>query len=630
VIDVIVPVHGGCEATRRCLDSVLASRVQAAHEVVVVNDGKPEPELARHLAELAARRRITLLEHPSPHGLAAGLNQAVALHPDRDVAILHSDAEVAHDWLDRLAAHARAPGVGAVAPFTSATGAATYPLPDAANALPEGHDVASLDALFARVNAGEHIDLPELGGPCLYVRRECLAAAGSFDAAPLGSDYAVLTEFCLRAAIAGFRLRLAGDVFVGHAGHASFGAAADTLRARSVEALQRLYPGYAAQREAMRADDAPRPLRRRVDLARLAAIGRPLLVFVSHGWGGGIRRHMTDLAALVGERAVVLFLEPSHGDTVRLHWPRDGEGFEAFFDLPGDLPRLAAMLRGLGLARVHFHHVHRLPRAILELPAAAGVPYDCTLHDYYAICPQYHLADASGRYCGEPDDPACMRCLEQRPAQWGMDIATWRATLGAWLRGAARVIAPSHDVARRIGRYLPDVPVSVWPHPEAPTRPAPRMVRVAVLGNLSPEKGLHVVAACAKDAGARRLPLAFRVLGTTAEPLPRWPDAPLTLHGQYDEHELPRLLAAEKPDVIWFPAQVPETYSYTLSVALATGLPLVVSALGALPERTAGHPRVLVLPFDAAAPEWNAALLASVAPERAAEPRAVLDRVFAS
>jgi hypothetical protein len=75
---------------------------------------------------------------------------------------------------------------------------------------------------------------------------------------------------------------------------------------------------------------------------------------------------------------------------------------------------------------------------------------------------------------------------------------------------------------------------------------------------------------------------------------------------------------------------VPETYSYTLSVALATGLPLVVSALGALPERVAGHPRVLVVPFDATAPEWNGALLACVASGRAAGPRAVLDQVFAS
>ena len=122
--------------------------------------------------------------------------------------------------------------------------------------------------------------------------------------------------------------------------------------------------------------------------------------------------------------------------------------------------------------------------------------------------------------------------------------------------------------------------------------PAPRIVRVAILGNLSPEKGLHVVAACARDARERGLPLTFRVLGSTTEPIPQAPDAPLTIYGQYVDSELPQLIAAEKPDVLLFAAQVPETYAYTLSVALQSGLPIVASALGAFPERLAGVPRV--------------------------------------
>lgn len=610
-VDVIVPVFRGLEATRRCLESVRAATSRTPYELVVVNDGTPEPELARYLADLASRGRITLLEQHPSHGFAAAINRAAALHPDRDIVVLHNDAEVANDWLDRLSAHARARDAGAIAPMTNAYGTATYPLANAANALPSEHTVASLDALFARANDGQSSGLPALEGPCLYVRRDCLATVGSFDGGPLGSDYAVLTDFCLRAAIAGFRLHLAGDVFVGHAGHVSFGAAADALRERALHALDRLYPGYVARRAEALEHDPGRPYARRVDLLRLAESGKPVLVFVSHGWGGGIRRHMSDLVALIGERAVVLYLEPAHNDTVKLWWPRAGEGFAAYFRLPFDLAQLASTLRGIGVARLHFHHVHRLPRAILDLPAAANLPYDCTLHDYYAICPQYHLVTAEGRYCGEPDAAGCAACLARRPAQWGLDITAWRSAFERLLRGASRVIAPSRDVAQRIDRYLPGLDVLVWPHPEPPPPPVPRVARVVILGNLSPEKGLHVAAACAEDARERRLPLTFRVLGSTTEPIPQWPEAPLTIHGQYEDQELARLLAAEKADVIWFPAQVPETYSYTLSVALASGTPIVVSALGALPERIAQHPRATAVPFDARAAEWNAALLAA-------------------
>ena len=115
---------------------------------------------------------------------------------------------------------------------------------------------------------------------------------------------------------------------------------------------------------------------------------------------------------------------------------------------------------------------------------------------------------------------------------------------------------------------FPTSPIDVWPHPEGRGRAAAAHRARGILGNLSPEKGLHVVAACARDARERGLPLTFRVLGSTTEPIAQAPDAPLTIYGQYVDSELPQLIAAEKPDVLLFAAQVPETYAYTLSVAL--------------------------------------------------------------
>src|SRR5207249_947991 len=170
---------------------------------------------------------------------------------------------------------------------------------------------------------------------------------------------------------------------------------------------------------------------------------------------------------------------------------------------------------------------------------------------------------------------------------------------GRFLRGADRLIAPSRDVAQRIQRYFPELSINVWPHPESASAPPRRVARVVVLGNLTPSKGLHVVAGCAADARKRELPLTFRVLGSTTEPVPQFPDVPLTIHGQYDDADLAQLLALEKPDAILFAAQVPETYAYTMSVALASGVPIVASALGALPERLAGYPRGVTVPWNA-------------------------------
>jgi GT2 family glycosyltransferase/glycosyltransferase involved in cell wall biosynthesis len=611
-VDVIVAVHGAAAATRRCIDSVLAAAQQRAFELIVVDDASSDAELSRFLRELAAGGRITLLEQPERRGFAAAVNRALTVHGDRDVVVLHSDAVVANDWLDRLAWHAqREPGVGAVVPFSSSGGIAGYPRLHAANPLPDAAGVAAFDRLFARANARQSVAVPFVNGPCLYLRRDCLAAVGAYDGTPLHSDWGVETDFCLRATNVGFRHFLAGDVYIGHAGEASFGAQAAALAQRSDEALTQLHPGYAGARAALRTRAAGRPFARRVDLVRLAEWPVPLVVFVAHGWGGGIRRHMTDLAAFARGRCEVLTLEPATGDTVKLHWLRADEEFAAYFTLPGELPELARLLQSLGVARLHYHHVHLLPRAILDLPRAAALPYDCTLHDYYPICPQYHLVTADGRYCGEPAAAGCNACIAARPHRWDMDIAAWRAAFAAFLECADRVIAPSADVARRIHRYLPELTISVWPHPEFELPAQPRTARVVVLGNLSPEKGLRVVDACARDAKERALPLAFRVLGSTTEPVAQAPEFPLSILGQYDDARLPALISAEKPDVIFFPAQVPETYSYTLSVALASGVPIVASALGALAERVAGHGGATAVRWNAAPAEWNAALLAA-------------------
>jgi len=344
-------------------------------------------------------------------------------------------------------------------------------------------------------------------------------------------------------------------------------------------------------------------------LTRLARSDRQLLLFVAHAWGGGIRQHMNELAALVAAQCDVLLLESAGRDTVRLSWLKPGEELAAYFTLPADMQALVALLSALDLARIHFHHVHGLPRTVLDLPAALNVPYDCTLHDYHAICPQYHLVGADGRYCGEPDAQGCAACIAVRPAQWPLDIGAWRATFAALLRGAERVFAPSRDVERRTARYIPGLAITVLPHAEPALATPARVTRVVTLGRLSPEKGLRVVVACAEDARARGLPLSFRILGAVSEPVAQRPLLPLSVQGEYGDADLPALIAAERPDVIWFPSQVPETYSYTLSAAIVGDAAIVASDLGAFPERLAGRPRTALVPWDASPAEWNAALL---------------------
>lgn len=612
LIDVIIPVYRGLPETRRCLESVMRSRLALPHEIVVVDDASPEPALAAWLRELAKAGRITLLAHERNAGFVASVNDGMRAHPDRDVVLLNADTEVADGWLDRLAAcAAREPHAGTVTPFSNNATICSYPRFAQPNALPPGTAAAALDALFARTNAGLSVDVPVGVGFCLFVRRACLDEVGAFDEAAFGRGYGEEVDFCLRATKAGWRHLLAADTFVFHEGEVSFGAGADEGKRNAQRLIDERHPEFQPRLADFLAREPARPLRRAVDLERLRLDPRPRLLFVTHGWEGGVRKHVEELAALLAGDANVLLLAPSEGGAVSLRWQRTGEEFEAFFEPETDWDLLVDLLRSLGLARVHFHHTHHLPEAVLDLPARLGKPFDITLHDYLPVCPQHNLGTASGRYCGEPDEAGCNRCLAGRPPVWPMDITAWRERFGRWLRAADRVIAPSRDLADRLSRYHPGLGIQVWSHPEG-TAPAPSpVVRVLLLGGLSEIKGLGVLEACLRDAAARALPLHFRVVGHLERPLPDWPGVPLSIAGSYPEGRLPELLAIERGDVAFFPAQWPETYSYTLSAALEAGLPVVASDIGAFRERLAGRARTRLLAWDASAADFNDALLAA-------------------
>ncbi|APV50623.1 hypothetical protein BWI17_13555 [Betaproteobacteria bacterium GR16-43] len=616
MVNVVIPVYRGLSETRRCIESVIAASCKTAHAIVVVDDASPEPELSAWLRELERAGRIRLLAHSENRGFVASVNEAMALDPDRDVVLLNSDTEVADGWLDRLVACANhEPGIGTVTPFSNNATICSYPRPNVSNPLPEGMTVAALDRHFASANAGASVEIPTAVGFCMLIRRECLDQVGVFDEEAFGTGYGEEVDFCMRATRAGFRHRLCADAFVFHQGEVSFRDSGTSRREAAQRIVDQRYPEFGPRVQAFIASDPARAFRRAVDLERLRASARPRLLLVSHLWGGGIQKHVDALAKLVEAETEVLLLHPTEGGNYALRWMRPDEGFEAWFEPGRDEAALDNLLRHLGVSRVHFHHFHGLPRATVDLADRLRLPYDVTLHDYYPYCPQYHLADENGRYCGEPDEAGCRACLAKRPSAWGLDIVEWRNLFSGFLHGAARVIAPSRDLADRIRARFPGLVVHEWQHFESLPEPEPGPAfRIALLGGLSTVKGLDVLEACVQDAQARRLPLHFQVIGHVGRPLARWPQAPLSITGSYPDDKLDELLALERADAVLFLSQVPESYSYTLTVALRSGLPILAPDFGAFPERMRGHRDGTLFPWNATPATINDTLLAQLRP----------------
>jgi glycosyltransferase involved in cell wall biosynthesis/SAM-dependent methyltransferase len=442
----------------------------------------------------------------------------------------------------------------------------------------------------------------------MYIRRQCLDETGLFDADAFGKGYGEENDFCLRATAKGWKHKLACDVFVYHAGSVSFGEATARQQA-AMRVLLARHPRYSALvRQHVEADPA-NAYRIAVTSHRIRNSGKRVFLAVTHQLGGGVAQHIDELTQLTAATVIWLTLTPVSSSSCTLECSRSGYRFTLMLRGAAEHELLTSVVRACGAERIHIHHLLGHGAGMDRMVQDLALPYDFTVHDYYAICPQINLSDEHGKYCGEPDEASCNRCLARRPKAEALDISSWRAK-HAWLLQADRVIAPSVDAADRMTRYFPQARVlaAAHPTPSLPVAVEPRplasgeRLRVAVLGVMAIHKGLELLEQCAESAARSGLPLAFSLVGSV-EGSGEAGDA-LTQTGRYRLDDLPALLERVAPHIVWFPARWPETFSYTLSSCLDLGLPVAAHDLGAFPSRVADRPWSWILPVTFSAADW--------------------------
>ena len=426
----------------------------------------------------------------------------------------------------------------------------------------------------------------------------------------------------MRAQAAGWVNLHTLDTFVRHAGGVSFGDSKSEREMLAMQTIRRLHPQYEGDVHAFVQHDPARSARLMLDLARLTCPDRVLILNVMHNRAGGSLRHLDDMARAFAGQAQFLTLTPLEGGLcLRLQGRHEAFSVQWPSLQPAQWESLLHTLRQLGVAHVHYHHLMGHSPQVAGLHQLLGVSHDFTAHDYYSYCPQITLTDANDRYCGEKGLSQCQQCVKQRPAPGGQDIIDWRAQSLSLLNTAHHVFAPSQDTARRMQQFAPLARVVFAPHQQVQAQtlhsepsPTPRQLnplKVVVLGALSKIKGADILDEVAMLAKKQQAPIEFHLLGYGYRALRTRPGSHLTVHGAYQEAELPDLLRWLDADLAWFPAQCPETYSYTLSACLQAGLPIMGSDLGALAERLGQRRWAWLVDWQSSPQQWLHHLLAA-------------------
>jgi glycosyltransferase involved in cell wall biosynthesis len=267
--------------------------------------------------------------------------------------------------------------------------------------------------------------------------------------------------------------------------------------------------------------------------------------------------------------------------------------------------QVADAVRRTGARVVHAHNVHpSLGWRALAAARAAGARTVLHLHNYRLVC-------AVGTCFTRGAD--CMRChgrdtlpgVRLNCRGTGPEAAVYGASLALWQRRlvehADAVIVPSAFALARLralGAPLGATPVHVLGHvvrDVVERSAAAGGEHALVASRLAPEKGVDTaIAACAAadlplviaGDGPQRAALELRARGTRT-----------TFVGRVGARQLARLRAQAGLAIV--PSRSAETFGLAAAEAMAAGLPVVASAIGALPELC--DPGGLVAPGDAAA-----------------------------
>jgi len=202
------------EYTRQCVESLL-QHTHAPYELIFVDNGSTDGTVP-YLRSLPGAR---VIENRDNRGFAAGCNQGLAAAQGEFLVLLNNDTVVTEGWLEGLLRCLQThPSVGLVGPMTNYVGGPQLERDVPYRTLEEMHRFA---AEYARRNRYRYLPTSKLVGFCLLLRREVMEKIGLFDER-FGLGNFEDDDYCLRAQLAGYKLLIAGDVFIHHFGHRTF------------------------------------------------------------------------------------------------------------------------------------------------------------------------------------------------------------------------------------------------------------------------------------------------------------------------------------------------------------------------------------------------------------------------
>lgn len=217
---VVIVTYNSLATIAPCLRSVCRT-LSTSDEVIVVDNGSRDGT-REYLERIVSNWSGFVVKYNDRNlGFSRACNQGIASARGDLVVLLNPDTLVPPGWLARLASHLRDERVGAVGPVSDGVaGLQKYELYLGGIVLPRNASIEEIARALYEQNRGADVETKLLIGFCLMARRRVLEETGGLDEDLfLGQDD---LDLSWRLRNRGYRLLVAMDTFVHHAGQMSF------------------------------------------------------------------------------------------------------------------------------------------------------------------------------------------------------------------------------------------------------------------------------------------------------------------------------------------------------------------------------------------------------------------------
>lgn len=608
--DIIIPIYNAYECVIECVDSVVKNTNLKENRLILINDKSSDERIFKLLKKYKKEyKEFIVLENLENKGFVGTVNVGMKYSDKNDVLLLNSDTVVTPNWLDNIKKCAYSgDNIGTVTPLSNNATMASVPVPFVKNELPTGISINDMAKIVEENSYLDYPDLPTGHGFCLYIKREVLNKIGFFDEETFGKGYGEENDFCFRCLDIGYRNLLCDNVYIYHKESQSFSDSKIALMKSGGEKLRKRYPIYTD-----RLDEWCRSLPIRYigenvgfSIGKKNSRNKPNILILIHDWYdvenhlGGTTLHVYDIIKKLRDKYNFHVLAPVNNVYyLNSYWEKSESriAFPIFFDsrnfesYNNDYKNiLNTIFDNFSIDFVHIHHMKNHYFDIIDVSKKYNSKIIYSVHDFYSVCPIINKMYCNKEYCGNPSKKQCQDCMKKIYNYNEVMITEWRNNFKKLFENSVKIICPSKGCKDELLITFPKINVEVIEHGSNLEKKYDELyiesnekINVAFLGAIGYIKGSNILNSLLNRKYTKNINL--HLFGTIDRILSKKQKKYIYDHGKYNRDELSNLLSENNIKIICLLSICPETFSYTLTEAVANGIPVIVSNLGALKDR---------------------------------------------